>query len=187
MLDQDGDEALDAAEDRAVNDHRPVLGVVGADVLQIEALRVVVIELNRRALPLAANGVLDVAVDLRAVERAVAGIDRVRLAGALERLLQRRLGAIPDGDIADEVRLRTRRQLRRVLEAEVAVDAADQPEQHLHLRRDLLLGHEAVAIVLRELADAREAREHAGRFVAMERRLLMEAQRQVLVAAHLAP
>ena len=86
VLDQDGDEALDAAEDRAVNHHRPVLGVVGADVLQIEALRVVVIELNRRALPLAANGVLDVAVDFRAVERAVAGIDRVRLAGALERL-----------------------------------------------------------------------------------------------------
>ena len=52
--------------------------------------RHLVVELNRAALPLAAERVGDVEVDLRAVERAVAVVDRVRLAGALERLLQRR-------------------------------------------------------------------------------------------------
>ena len=41
-----------------------------------------VVELNRAALPLAAERVGDVEVDLRAVERAVAGVDRVGLAGA---------------------------------------------------------------------------------------------------------
>ena len=39
VLDQDGDESLEAAEDRAMNDDRPMFGIVGADVFQIEALR----------------------------------------------------------------------------------------------------------------------------------------------------
>ena len=36
----------------AVDDDRPVLRVIGADVLQVEPLGYLVIELNRRALPL---------------------------------------------------------------------------------------------------------------------------------------
>ena len=79
VLDQQRDEPLEAAENRPVDDHRPVLGVVGADVLQVEPLRHLVVELNRRALPLPADRVGDVEVDLRAVERAVALVDRVRL------------------------------------------------------------------------------------------------------------
>ena len=41
-------------------------------------------------------------------------------------------------------------------------------------------------VVLRELADAGEARQHAGRFVAVQRRLLVKADRQIAIAAHLA-
>ena len=41
-----------AAEDGAVNHDRPMLGVVGAHVVQVEALRRRVIELDRAALPL---------------------------------------------------------------------------------------------------------------------------------------
>ncbi len=40
-------------------------------------------------------------------------------------------------------------------------------------------------IVLGELAHAREAGQHPRCFVAMQRRLLVEAKRQVAVAAHL--
>ena len=80
VLDQDRDEPLEAAEDRPVDDDRPVLGVVGADVFQVEALRRLVIELDRRALPLPADRVGDVEVDLRAVERAVALVERRRAA-----------------------------------------------------------------------------------------------------------
>ena len=57
MLDQQRDEPLEAPEDRPVNHDRPVLGVVGADVLERELLRQLVIELNRRALPLPAERV----------------------------------------------------------------------------------------------------------------------------------
>ena len=73
MLEQQRHEPLEAAENRAVNDDRLVLGIVGADVLQAEPLRDLVVELDRRALPLPADGVLDVKVDLRAVEVAFFG------------------------------------------------------------------------------------------------------------------
>ena len=90
VLDEHRDEALEAAEDGPMDDHRPVVGVVGARVLQIEPLRQLVVELDRRALPLPADRIRDVEVDLRPVERAVAFVERVGLPGLLERLLQRR-------------------------------------------------------------------------------------------------
>ena len=52
VLDQQRDEALETAENGPVDDDRPVLGVVGADVFQVEALGHLVVELDRRALPL---------------------------------------------------------------------------------------------------------------------------------------
>jgi hypothetical protein len=113
MLDQDRDEALHAPEDRTVNYHRTMLGVVGPDVLQVEALRHHVIELNRPALPYAAERVRDVEVDLRAIERAVACVNRVRLPGAVEGLLEAGFCVIPGGDLAEEL-LRTRRELGRI-------------------------------------------------------------------------
>ena len=97
------DEPLEAAEDGAVDDHRAVLGVVGADVFQVEVLRLHVVELDRRALPLPADRVGHVEVDLRPVERAVLLVDRVRDAGLLERRLELRLGVIPGGHLAQEL------------------------------------------------------------------------------------
>ena len=87
------DEALEAAENGPVNDHRPMCRVVGADIRQVEPDRQLVVELDRPALPLAAQRVGDVEVDLRPVERPVAGVDLVRRARRLERGLQLRLEA----------------------------------------------------------------------------------------------
>src|SRR4030095_16858600 len=87
MLDQDGDKPFEAAEDCTVNDDRPVLGVVGADVLQVEVLRLLIIELNRRALPFAPDRIRDVEIDLRSVERSVAFVQRVVEMSARARLL----------------------------------------------------------------------------------------------------
>ena len=81
VLDEDGDEALEAAVDRPVDEHRAVLRVVGADVFQSEPLGHLVIELDRRALPLPADGVGHVEVDLRPVKGAVAHVQLVCLSG----------------------------------------------------------------------------------------------------------
>ena len=84
VLDQDPDEALEGAHQRAVDHHRAVLGVVGAGVGELEALGHRVVELDGAELPRAADRVGHVQVDLRAVERAVALVELV-LEAALRR------------------------------------------------------------------------------------------------------
>ena len=136
-------------------------------------------------LPLPSDGVRHVEVELRTVERAVALVDRVRLLRGFERQPKRRFGVVPRRDLAQEL-LGPRRQLHRILQAEVAVDALHESQQPLDFLGDLRLHHETVRIVLRELADPRETREHAGRFVSVQRRLLVEAGAAGPVAADLA-
>ena len=110
VLDEEGDEPLEAPEDRPVNDDWAVFGVVGADVLELKPLRQLVVELDRGALPVAADGVDDVKVDLGAVEVALALGDDIGLAGRVERLPELGLGLVPGLGLAQE-RLRPGRQL----------------------------------------------------------------------------
>ena len=175
VLDQQGQEALEAAENGPVDHDRAVLGVVGPDVVQVEALRQLVVELNRGALPLAADGVGDVEVDLRAVERPVALVDGVALARRLQRPPQLGLGVVPRVDRRPGTPRAGSTASSGVLQPEVAVDPLDQAQQPLDLFANLRLHHEAVRVVLRELPDAGQAREHARRLVAVQRRLLVEA------------
>ena len=74
---EDPDEPLVRAEQRAVEHDHPVVGVVGAGVGQVEALGEVEVHLDGPELPRAAERVLEVQVDLRAVERAVTLVDDV--------------------------------------------------------------------------------------------------------------
>ena len=92
---------------------------------------------------------------------------------------------VPGRDLAEELG-RPRRQLRGEGQVEVGVHALHQPDEPRHLVANLVLRHETVGIVLGELPDARQAGQHAGRLVAVQRRLLVQAQRQVAVAAHFA-
>ena len=78
VLDQDGDEPLEGAAHGAVDDHRPVLRVVLADVAEVEPLRRGVVELDGAQLPLPPDRVGDVEVDLGTVERPVPGLELVR-------------------------------------------------------------------------------------------------------------
>ena len=68
VLDEDADEALDGTEAHAVQHDGALLGTVGVDVLEVEVLRHLEVELHGAALPGAAEGVLQVEVDLGAVE-----------------------------------------------------------------------------------------------------------------------
>jgi len=77
VLDQEADEPIQRAEDRA--------GIMTVDaagcphrVLESEALGLLEIELDRGALPLAADGVVKLNVDFRSVERPSALVDAVR-------------------------------------------------------------------------------------------------------------
>ena len=96
VLDQDAEEPLERAEDRAVQDDRPVRLAVLADVREVEALGLREVALDRAELPGAADRVLDVEVDLRAVEGAVAGRHDVRAAApSSSAAASARLAAVP--------------------------------------------------------------------------------------------
>ena len=171
------------AEDRAVEHDRAVLGVVLADVGEVEALGRDVVELDGAQLPLAADAVGDVEVDLRAVERAVARLELVRQArasssAALSAASARSQSASSPMRFSGRVA-----SLRRVLEPERVVDAGRAAAtKRFDLVGDLILGAVDVRVVLRELAHAGEAAERARRLVAVQHVLGVQAQRQLAVA-----
>jgi hypothetical protein len=76
VLDQDADEALQRAVDRAVDRHRSDGLAVLVDVCAVETLgQHDQVHLDRRRLPFAPERVLDLDVDLGRVERAVLRLD----------------------------------------------------------------------------------------------------------------
>ena len=77
VLNQNADEALDGAKAYAVQHNGALLGAVGVHVLQVKVERHLEVELNGAALPGTAERVLQVEIDLGAVEGAVALVDLV--------------------------------------------------------------------------------------------------------------
>ncbi len=180
VLGEDRDEALERAAHGAMDHHRTMVGVVLADVLEVEALRRVVVELDRAELPRAADRVGDVEVDLRTVKGAVTRLELVRHARRLERGTQRRLGAIPERVVAD-TNLGAGREPDGRAQAERLVVAEDEFDEKANLVLDLVLGDEDVAIVLLELPHAREARERARHLVPVQHVERHVAERQLAV------
>src|SRR6266536_5292337 len=182
LLREDADEPLERAVERTVDDEHRMLHVVRPHVGEPETLRHLPVELNRPELPGAAQRVGDVQVDLRPVERALARADDILDLLALERGLDLALGEVPLG-VAAELVVRPRRELRPRLEPEAAVERAEVVDAAVELRRHLLLRAEDVRVVLRHVPDAREPVQRTRQLVAVQRRRLGVAERQVAIAA----
>ncbi len=131
------------------------------------------------------SSVGDVEVDLRPVERALPRADEVLDLVPLERLDELPLREVPFL-IGAELVVGPRRELGPRLDPEEAVEVAEVRETAVELGVDLLLGAEDVRVVLGHIAHAGEPVERPGELVAVERRRLRVAQRQVAVAAQLA-
>ena len=138
------------------------------------------IQLDRAALPGAAEAVFQMEVDLRAIERTVALVDDIGLAKLVERgdeAVCRNLPLL----VRANVILRHGGQLHVVLEAEERVHVVDELGHALDLVLDLIGRHEDVRIVLREAADAEQAVQGAGQFMAVHDAEFADTQRQVAV------
>mmetsp|Transcript_9567 Transcript_9567/g.20380 ORF Transcript_9567/g.20380 Transcript_9567/m.20380 type:complete len:233 (-) Transcript_9567:1491-2189(-) len=96
VLNQDAEEALDGAKDGAVDHDGALLGVLAVNVLHVKPLGQVVVQLDGGTLPLAPDGVLDLDVDLGAVESTTASVHGVVPALALQGLHQSALGNGPE-------------------------------------------------------------------------------------------
>ena len=181
MLDEDADEPLKAAEDGTMDDDGRLLRVLAIGVGELEPAGQLEVELDGGALPLSAERIDDVEVDLGAVEGAVAVIDDEGDVVGVERPLERGLGLVPECRLAHEVG-GTGGELHAELQVEEGVDALDHADDVRDLLLDLLLGHKEVGIVLRELAHAEQAVEGAREFVAVQDLAFGYAQRKVAIA-----
>ena len=185
MLGQDADEALDGAEDHAVDHDGTMLLAVSAGVGQVETLGQVHIQLDGTALPGTAQAVGEVEVDLGAVESAVAFVDHVIHAQIIQSALQAVGSQLPHLIGADGI-LGAGGKLHMILEAKAAVHFVDQVVHALDLVADLLGGHEDVGVILSEAAHAHEAVQGAALLVTVHQTQLAGADGQVAVAPQLA-
>ena len=95
VLNQNTDEALDGAKAHAMQHDGALLGAVGIHVLQVKVEWHLEVELDGAALPGTAERVLQVEVDLGAVEGAVALVDLVVHVQLFKSGAQALLGASP--------------------------------------------------------------------------------------------
>lgn len=153
VLNQNTDEALDGAKAYAVQHNGALLGAVGVHVLQVKVERHLEVELNSTALPGTTERILQVEVDLGAVEGAVALVDLVVHAQLLQSGAQALLGASP-------VLIRTHGvlgaggKLNVVLKAKLLIHGVDQIDHTHYLVGQLVGTHKQVGIVLVKAAHA---------------------------------
>ena len=184
VLDQNTDEALDGAKAYAVQHDGALLGAVGVHVLQIKVERHLEVELHGTALPGTAERVLQVEVDLGAVEGAVALVDLVVHAQLLQSGAQALLGARP-------VLVRTHGvlgaggKLNVVLKAKLLVHGVDEVDHAHDLVGQLVGTHKQVGVVLVKAAHAEQAVQGAAQLVAVHQANLAGANGQLAVGVRL--
>ena len=190
MLDEDAEEALEGAEDRAVEHDGAMLVPVFGRVRELEAVRVREVHLQRAELPRSADRVRDLEVELRPVERAVARVQEIRPAGhvgraLLEGLLERLLGLVPVLDLTHELLGARAEADLHFRESERPVNLPDEVEEAVHLGRHLVERAVEVRVVLRERADACQALRDTRPLVAVEAPEIRESDREIAVAVGL--
>ena len=161
--------------------------VVGARVLEVEEPGLLEVDLERRHLPAPADGVADVHVDLRGVERALALGDDVR-----DRRPSRAPTAAPRWPPPSAPgRRRTSRagspsSASKSSKPKAREDRHHERQEAGQLVGQLLVGAEDVRVVLGEAPRPQQAVEDARALEAVHGPELEEAQRQLAVGALLA-
>ena len=158
MLNQDADETLNGSEAYAVNHNWTLLGTILSRVLQVKPLRHLEIQLNGTALPCPAQGIPQVEVNLRTIERAVALVYNIIKAHVLQRLPQAVCSHLP-------ILVRTHGilgpggQLHKILKAKLCIHFINQFCYALNLILNLVVPHKDMGIILGKTAHAHQTVE----------------------------
>src|SRR3954469_15595778 len=167
--------------------HRAMVCAVFTDVLQVEPLWQAVIQLNGPELPAALQGIRDVELELRAVERAFARELLERDVARHQGAAQRAFCAVPKFVRADALLWAECELYRHVLEVERGVHLEQEAIEVQNLLLDLVFRAEDVRVVLAKAADARQAVHHACALVTMQAPEVRHAPRQLTVTAPAMP
>ena len=162
---------------------RTVLFTVLAHVGQIEALGQREVHLNGGALPLTADAVKKLDVDLGAVEGAIALIDIV---GQVEFFhgLDKGVGGQFPGFVRADAALGTRGNLNFIFEAEKIHQILNQMNDADDFGLQLIRPAENVRVILCKLADAEQAMQHTALLMAVHDAQFKVALGQVAVRLH---
>src|SRR6516162_3923200 len=182
MLDQYGDKPFHRAENRPVNHHRGMAPAILADIDGPEPSRHIEIELDRAALPLAAERVAKVELEFRPVKRALSGVERIGEAGRLDRRFQIMLGPVPDRIAADPYGRPVSEFDLDILEAEVSVDRQQQLAAGDRFSGDLVFRAEDMCVVLDEATDPHQPMQRARRLVPVAAAEFRQPQWKLAVA-----
>ena len=159
----------------------PLLRVLLVDVREVEPLGEVEVELHGGALPLAADGVEDLDVNLRPVKGAAALVNLVVPTLLRQRILQRALGLVPDLRPAHRL-LRLRGEVHlKLRKPEGAQDVLRQVQHPFDLVGDLVREAEYVRVVLGEASHAEQAVHRAATLVPVHGTHLRPADRKIAV------
>ena len=149
-------------------------------------MRKLEVKLNRTALPLTTERILDLKVDLRAIECAVAFIDLVAALAILlvEDGLEGCLCTIPDVDITHEI-IWSGGELCTVGDTEGLVDLVCDRDNIRDLILDLGLHHEGMIIILTELLYTEETVHLTGLLLTVQHIVLRVTDRELLIGTKL--
>ena len=182
VLDQNTHETLDRSEDCTMQYNGLLETAFPILVGQTEVMRKLEVELYGTALPFTSKSILDLKVDLRAIECAVAFIYFVTALTVtlVEDLLQSCFCTVPDFDVTHEV-IGTGRKLSTIGDTKGAVDLISDCKDVVDLLFDLGFHYEGMIIILTEFLYTEESVQLAGLLLTMDNIQLVVTDREFLV------
>ena len=156
MFSQDTDETFHRAEACTVNHDSTMFLTIFTDVFYVEAFRQVHIQLDSTTLPCTTQGVFDMVVKFRTIERTVARVDYIIDTFCFDSVAQCFCSCFPNCIIAHCI-IRFSGQFNMVFQTELAIDAVEQFDNFHQFRLHLFRQHEYVCIVLCESTNAEQA------------------------------
>ena len=134
--------------------------------MQVEANRLLEVDLDRSALILSLQCIVDLAVDFGSVEGAIAMVESPGQSRVIQSQFKCRFSLIPKLVTSQSV-LWSRRKLQLESESEDGVDVFQEVESVLNLLLNLLFGAENVSIVLLESPDTNKTAKGTGDLISM--------------------
>ena len=147
VLDQDTDETLNRTVNNTVDHNRTMFLSVCSCVFQFESLRQLEVKLDSTALPRSSDGVFQMEVDLRSVERSISFIYYIWKSQIVQCATKCFSSHIPIF-ITSHAVLRSCRKLHMVFKSKQAVNFIDQFYNAFDLITYLLWCHEDMCIIL---------------------------------------
>lgn len=186
VLNSDGEEALEGAEDSAVDHNWAVWLSLAVDILEVEALWELEVELDGGELMAAAEAVLNEDIDLRTIESGLSWSLLEATAGLDESTTEHIGGLLPDSEIAHVLLHVDGGKGELEFHTEDLIDLAHEVEGIFDLSTDLIAAAEDVGIILDEAADTSETGEGTSGLIAMKNTELSHTDRKLSVRADLA-